>query len=45
MKRYIVPKLQFVDLRLEERIATICTGCCNEADAQTYGLIALSSGS
>ncbi len=36
MKKYITPKIEYVDLRLEERMAgSICNGACHE-DA-TYG--------
>ncbi|OPX44814.1 hypothetical protein CLHUN_13680 [Ruminiclostridium hungatei] len=29
MKKYIAPKIEFVDLRVEERLAhTVCTGAC-----------------
>jgi len=31
MKEYIIPKIEFVDLRLEERVAgSICNGACVE---------------
>lgn len=42
MKKYIVPTLNYVDLRLEERIAvSSCTGSCTEEEARLYGLVAL----
>ncbi len=37
MKKYIAPKLSYVDLRTEERIAVSdCTGCCNDAKAAEW---------
>lgn len=47
MKRYIAPKLNCVELRLEERIASNCTGSCSQWQVDTYPemahLIALAS--
>ncbi len=50
MKRYIVPTLHYAELRLEERIASNCTGSCTEEDFNKYpdllkGLVALNGGS
>lgn len=31
MKKYITPKIEYVDLRLEERVAgSVCNGACVE---------------
>ncbi len=35
MKRYIAPKLNCVELRLEERIASNCTGSCTPEQVAT----------
>lgn len=54
MKKYIVPTLTCVNLRAEESIASVisgCTGCCTQQEADDHykltgvRLIALGTGS